>query len=102
MAKNLLLLLLLAGLLMGCAHSAGRPYDTTAIDRIEVGQTLDTEVVAMLGPPLTAKKLSNGMEVYDYTYGNVRPFWFGTYVDAMQVQFYNGVVTRKWQTLYER
>ncbi len=101
MAKNLLLLLL-AVIFLGCSHTAGRKYDTTAIDRIEVGQTLDTEVVAMLGPPLTAKRLSNGLDVYVYAWGDRCPLGFGTAVDSMQVQFYNGVVTRKWQALYER
>ena len=33
MWKNLLLLIL-AGMLVGCAYTAGRKYDTTAMDRI--------------------------------------------------------------------
>ena len=100
MTKNLLLLLL-AVILMGCAHTAGRPYDTTAIDRIEVGQTTQNEVVAILGTPLSATKLSNGMDVYVYTYGHRCPVSSSTSIDSMQVQFYNGVVTRKWQELVE-
>jgi hypothetical protein len=100
MAKNLLLLLL-AGIFLGCSHKAGRQYDVTAIDRIEVGQTTQSEVVAMVGMPLSAKKLSNGMDVYTYAYGNRCPVGLGTSIDSMQVQFYNGIVINKWQALME-
>lgn len=100
MAKNLLLLLL-AGLFLGCSHTAGRQYDITAMDRIQVGQTTEREVVAMLGMPLTAKKLSNGINVYAYAYGDRCPLGFGTSVDSMQVQFYDGVVINKWQALMQ-
>jgi hypothetical protein len=100
MAKNLLLLIL-AGLFLGCSHTAGRKYDVTAMDRIEVGQTSESEVVAMLGMPLTAQKLSNGINVYAYAYGDRCRFGLGTSVDSLQVQFYNGVVINKWQELMQ-
>jgi hypothetical protein len=98
MWKNLLLIVL-AGMFLACSHTAGRQYDTTAVDRIGVGQTTEPEVLSMLGGPLTEKKLSNGMKIYNYAYGNRCPLGFGTSVDSMEVQFYNGVVINKWQAL---
>jgi len=98
MWKNLLLLIL-AGIFLGCSHTAGRKYDVTAMDRIGVGQTTESDVITMLGPPLSENKLSNGMKIYGYAYGNRCPIGFGTSVDSMQVQFYNGVVINKWQAL---
>jgi hypothetical protein len=97
MWKNLLLVLL-AGILLGC--SAGRKYDTTAIDRIGVGQTTESELVAMLGAPLTQEKLSNAITMYGYTYGDKCPVE-GTYIDSLHVEVYNGVVIKKWQALLE-
>jgi hypothetical protein len=98
MLKNLLLILL-AGIFLGCSYTAGRKYDTTALERIEVGHTTDSEVLAMLGPPLAANKLSNSMEIFEYAYGKRCPIGLGTKVDSMQVQLYNGVVIKKWQEL---
>jgi hypothetical protein len=100
MCKNLLLIIL-AGIFLGCSHTAGRQYDTTAIDRIGVGQTTESDVVAMLGMPLAARKLSNGMKIYEYAYGQRCPIGLGTSVDSMQVQFYDGVVINKWQALMQ-
>ena len=98
MLKNVLLIIL-AGIFLGCSSTAGRKYDVTAMDRIGVGQTTEGEVVTMLGPPLAARKLSNGMEIYEYAYGKRCPLGFGTSVNSMQVQLYNGVVIKKWQEL---
>ena len=98
MWKNLLLIIL-AGIFLGSSCTAGRRYDITAMDRIGVGQTTEGEVITMLGQPLAAKKLSNGMEIYDYAYGRRCPLGFGTSVNSLQVQLYNGVVIKKWQEL---
>jgi hypothetical protein len=100
MRKNLLLIIL-AGIFLGSSCTAGRHYDTTAIDRIGVGQTTESDVVTMLGMPLAARKLSNGMKIYEYAYGQRCPIGFGTSVDSMQVQFYDGVVINKWQALMQ-
>ena len=101
MPKNLFLIILV-GIMLGCTTTVGRKYDTTAIDRIGVGQTTESEVVAMVGMPLAAKKLSNGMKIYEYAYGERCPFFgFGTSVDSLQVQFYNGVAINKWQALMQ-
>jgi hypothetical protein len=54
MLKNLLLIIL-AGIFLGCSYTAGRRYDITAMDRIGVGQTTEGEVITLLGPPLAAK-----------------------------------------------
>ena len=100
MAKNLLLIIL-AGMFLGCSHTAGSKYDIKAIDRIEVGQTTESDVITMLGLPLTEKKLSNGTKVYCYAYGNRCPVSLGTEVDSMQVRFYDGVAIYKWQELMQ-
>ena len=101
MWKNLLLLIL-AGIFVGCGYTAGRKYDITAMDRIGVGQTTESDVITMLGLPLSEKKLSNGMKIYEYAYGERCPFFgFGTSVDSLQVQLYEGVVINKWQALMQ-
>ena len=99
MCKNLLLIIL-AGIFLGCSTTAGRKYDTNAIDRIGVGQTTEREVVAMVGMPLVSRKLNNGMKIYEYAYGKRCPIG-ETSVDSMQLQFYNDVVINKWQETYD-
>jgi hypothetical protein len=98
MSKNLLLIIL-AVLFIGCAYRAGRKYDTTAIDRIAVGQTTESDVITMLGMPLSENKLSNGITVFQYTYGEGCPLGFGNSIDSLQVQCYGGVVINKIQNL---
>lgn len=98
MGKNLLIIIL-AGMFFGCSHTAGRQYDVTAMDRIGVGQTTESDVVTMLGLPLSEQTLSNGIKIHSYAYGNRCLLGFGTSIDSMQVQFYNGVVINKWQAL---
>lgn len=100
MWKNLLMIIL-AGIFLGCSHTAGRQYDVTAMDRIGVGQTTETDVVTMLGLPLSEQNLSNGIKVYSYAYGNRCILGFGTSIDSLNVQFYNGVVINKWQALMQ-
>jgi hypothetical protein len=90
------LLVILAGIFVGCSTSAGQKYDVTAADRIGVGQTTEGEVVAMAGLPLSETRLSNGSKVYDYTYGRRCPINHESTIDKMQVQIYNGVVVNKW------
>ena len=96
MAKNLLLIIL-AGIFLGCSHTAGSKYNSTAVDRIGLGQTTERDVVTMMGLPQSEQKLSNGVKVYNYAYGNRCPVEFETTVDSIQVQFYNGVAIHKWQ-----
>lgn len=98
MYKNLLLVILASMFLVSCAI-AGRQYDTTAADRIVVGQTTDREVLAMLGEPLSEKNLSNGIKIYNYAYGKKCIHGFGTQVNSLEVQFYEGVVINKRQDL---
>lgn len=98
MAKNLLLIVL-AGMLLGCSCKTGHKYDITAIDRIEVGQTPESDVITMLGMPLSAKKLSNGINIYGYAYGKRCPLGLGNSINSLEVQFYNGVVINKWQAI---
>jgi hypothetical protein len=97
MWKNLLLLLL-AGMFLGCSHTAGMKYDITAADRIGVGQTTESQVITMLGRPLSQEKLGNGITRNMYAYGNKCPVE-GISIDKLEVQVYNGVVINKWQAL---
>ena len=104
MWKNLLLIILAGMFLASCNTAgleynptAGLKYDTTAADRIVVDQTTDREVLAMLGEPLSEKKLSNGIKIYNYAYGKKCFSGFGTLVNSLEVQSYNGVVINKRQ-----
>ena len=98
MWKNLLLVTL-AGIFVGCSISAGHKYDTTAVDRMVVGQTTESDVIAMAGLPLTEKKLTNGSKIYGYAYGRRCPIDSSRSIALMQVQIYNGIVINKWQGL---
>jgi hypothetical protein len=96
MWKNLLLITL-AGMFLSSCSTAGRQYDTTAADRIIVDQTTDREVLAMLGEPSSKRELVNGIKIYNYAYGKKCFSGFGTSVNALEVQSYNGVVINKRQ-----
>jgi len=96
---NNLLLIILVGVLLGCTTTAGRQYDTTAIDEIEIGKTTEGEMVSRLGTPLSMKKISNGIHLYSYAYGNRWPLGMGNYLDSLQIQFYQGVAIKKSQRL---
>jgi hypothetical protein len=96
MWKNLLLIIL-AGMFLASCESTGRKYATTAADRIVVNQTTDREVLAMLGEPLSERELVNGIRVYNYAYGIKRFSGFGTSVNSLEIQCYNGVVINKRQ-----
>jgi hypothetical protein len=100
MGKNVLVIIL-AGLFVGCSISAGHKYDVTAVDRIGVGQTTESDVVSMMGLPLAEKKLSNGTKVYSYAYGVRCPIWVSTKIDLAEIQVYNGIVINKWQEIMD-
>ena len=97
MSKKLLLVVL-AGIFLGCS-TVGRQFDTNAINHIDVGKTTKSEVISLVGAPTSDKKLSNGIDIYNYNYGICPPCAIVTLVTALQVQFYNGVVIDKWQRL---
>jgi hypothetical protein len=97
MYKNLIFILL-AVVFLGCA-SFGQPFNTALIDNIEPGLTTEGEVISMFGPPAATKKLDNGIQVYEYSYGKPYPFGLGTAYDYLQIQFFNGVVINKWKRL---
>ncbi len=98
MWKNLLLITSAVMFLASCS-SAGRKYDTTAMDRIVVDQTTDREVLAMLGEPLETRELVNGVKIYNYAYGKKCFSGFGTSLNSLEVECYNGVVISKRQKL---
>jgi hypothetical protein len=98
MAKKLLLIII-AGVFLGCTTTVGRQYDTTAINRIDLGKTTKSDAVSMLGVPASSKRLSNGIDLYYYAYGHSLPLDMGTTVDTLQLQIYDGVVINKWQRL---
>jgi outer membrane protein assembly factor BamE (lipoprotein component of BamABCDE complex) len=85
----------------GCStyNTIGNYYDTTAIDRIELGKTKESEVIAMLGAPGSTKKTDNGIVIYYYFYGYQKGLGADSSVDSLEIQLFNGVVIKKSQTL---
>lgn len=102
MAKRLLLIMVLvpAIFLLGCATS-GRKYDTGAINAIVVGQTTQSQVISLVGEPVSITRCSNGIDIYHYSYAEARPFGLGTSVDSLELQLYRGIVRDKRQALSE-
>ena len=100
MSKNLLLIILVV-ILGGCHvdNTVGQKFDTTAVNRIELGKTTENEVISMLGAPSSQKKLDNGIVVYYYAYGDRKDLGADSAVDSLQIQLYNGVVINKHQRL---
>jgi hypothetical protein len=99
MMRNNWLLIIFAGLLLSSCSTAGRPYDTTAVNRIVIDQTTDQEVLAMLGEPSSEKQLTNGIKIYNYTYAKKCFSGFGTAINSLEVQSYKGIVIKKRQFL---
>jgi hypothetical protein len=100
LSKNLLIIILV-GIFWGCStynNTAGRKFDTTAINRIEVGKTTESEVIAMLGRPGSESNLDNGIVIYYYNYGYKEGLG-GSSVDSLQIQLFKGVVINKSQRL---
>jgi hypothetical protein len=95
MAKRLLLIII-AGLFLGCSTTAGRQYHTAATNWIDQGKTTKAEVISWLGVPLSSKRLSNGSDLYYYAYGHRWPLNVGTSINTLQLQIYDGVVVQKW------
>jgi hypothetical protein len=93
-----LCIIMLMMLILGCA-TAGRKFDTTAVDRIEVGKTTASEVISMLSVPISITKCSNGINIYYYFYGAGYLMGEGSSVDALQLQLVDGVVIDKRQRL---
>jgi hypothetical protein len=100
MSKNLLIIILL-GIFWGCStyNTVGQKFDTTAINRIELGKTTEIEVISMLGAPGSEKKLTNGIVVYSYAYGDKKGLGADSSIDLLQIQLFKGVVINKSQTL---
>jgi hypothetical protein len=99
-SKNLLILILV-GMSLGCStyNTVGQKFDTTAINRIELGKTTENEVISMLGAPGSEQKLDNGIVIYSYAYGDRKGLGADSAVDTLQIQLYKGVVINKSQTL---
>jgi hypothetical protein len=100
MSKNLLIIIL-AGMFWGCAinNTVGQKFDTTAINRIELGKTTENEVISMLGAPGSERKLSNGIVIYSYAYGDRENLGAESSVNSLEIQLFNGVVINKSQML---
>jgi hypothetical protein len=100
MSKNLLSIILV-GMFLGCAinNTVGQKFDTTAVNRIELGKTTKNEVISMLGAPGSEKKLDNGIVIYYYAYGDRESLGAESSVDSLEIQLYKGVVISKSQTL---
>ena len=95
MAKKLLLVII-AGLFLGCTTTAGRQYNTAAANWIELGKTTKSEVVSWLGVPLASKRLANGGELYCYAYGHRLPLDAGTTINTLEIEIYKGVAVNEW------
>lgn len=85
-------LALIAVLAAGCA-SSGRKIDQSAVDRIEKGETTQTEVVGLLGSPDHVTRLGSGDTIFTYAYfrATTRPSTFipvigGTLVGGADVE----------------
>jgi hypothetical protein len=100
MAKNLLIILLL-GIFCGCStyNTVGQKFDTTAVNKIELGKTTESEVISMLGAPGSKQKLDNGIVIYSYAYGDRKSLGAESSVDSLQIQLFDGIVINKSQTL---
>jgi hypothetical protein len=94
MAKKLLLIII-AGLFIGCTTTAGRQYNTSAANWIDLGKTTQAEAVSWLGMPLSSKRLNNGSYLYYYAYGHRLPLDAGTTINTLELQIYKGVVVQK-------
>ena len=103
MSKNLGIIILV-GMLWGCStyNTVGEKFDTTAIDRIELGKTTESEVISMLGAPRLEKKLDNGIVIYYYAYGDRKYLGAESSVDSLQIQLFKGIVINKFQILAHR
>ena len=99
MLKNLLVLLFV-GLFLGCSVTAGRQFNTGAVNNIIPGTTTESDVISMLGLPVSKEKMSNGSELYTYSYGYRVPLFVETSVNTLQLQICQGVVVDKWPKLY--
>jgi hypothetical protein len=100
LSKNLLIIILV-GMFWGCStyNPVGQKFDTTAINRIELGKTTEKEVIAMLGAPTSQTKTENGIVIYTYTYGYQEFLGADNSVDSLRIQLFNGIVINKSQTL---
>jgi hypothetical protein len=100
MSKNLLIIILM-GMFWGCTinNTVGQPFDTNAVKRIDLGKTTESEVISMLGAPLSEQKMENGIVIYSYSYGDRKSLGAESAVDSLQIQIYKGVVINKSQTL---
>jgi hypothetical protein len=100
MLKNLLIMIFV-GMFCGCAinNTVGQKFDTTAINRIELGKTTQNEVISMLGAPVSEQRLSNGIVIYSYAYGDRESLGAESSVNSLQIQLFNGIAINKSQTL---
>ncbi len=96
--KRALVLVLLAGLLIGCA-STGRKIDQSQVQTITKGETTKEQVVARLGSPDRIMKLGNGDTIFTYGYARVtaKPATFipivGAFAGGANTQYQSCAVT---------
>lgn len=65
--KRAMILVLVIGLLSGCA-STGRKIDQSAADKIEKGKTTKQEVIGLIGSPDRIMRRGNGETTFTYSY----------------------------------
>jgi hypothetical protein len=83
-------------------NTVGHKFDTTAIDRIELGKTTESEVISLLRAPGSERKLYNEIVIYSYAYTEVSGLLARSAIDSLQIQLYNGVIINKSQNLTRR
>lgn len=86
--KGMALILAAALLLAGCA-SSGTKMDAADLERIEVGQTTQQEMVQMFGQPLAQQYSSEGHLTLTWHYVHVGPFGSNMQQQNLVAQFDN-------------
>jgi len=60
--------LTIAGLMTGCASTAGQKFDATAVDQVKIGQTTTQDTIAALGEPFSRNFAADGSETWKYQF----------------------------------
>jgi len=84
--KGMILAAALAVLLVGCA-SSGSKMDTANLDRIEVGETTQQEMIEMFGQPLGQNYTEDGRLALTWHYVHVGPFGTNMQQQNLVAQF---------------
>lgn len=91
--KSLIAMVFSAVLIAGCAATAGKAFNVSAIDKIVDGETTRSEVVEWFGEPTGRMTASGSDQGYMYNFSTTRT-GFGTETKSLNIFFdANGVVS---------